>query len=227
MMRRMIALAFMAIAFIGGPAKPEREAAVVKPIEVVVEPAVSPTELPDLGPSIVVPIQAKPIVQTSVDPLSGVEAHGSAIILLSTPGCQPCMAWWSKYAEPLRAAGWQVEKVEHVKSGIRSYPSARIFVGGKWYTHHGGPTYDDLKRLISLKPIRQLRGTINKASSWTQGQSDWTRDSLIDHLANHSNHQHDIGLLQSMTLSELDALHTSDHQSKVAGSRPTTRWFRR
>jgi hypothetical protein len=147
--RLAITLSLVAVALAGGVALEDK--ASTEPAAkqfAATQPAFNPVVLPEMPAE---ERKSDPPAKTWVDPVTGMSVSKSAVILLSTMGCKPCDQWWAKYAEPLRSAGWQVEQVYGVTSGIRSYPSARIFTRGEWQTFHGGPTYDDLRAIVENK----------------------------------------------------------------------------
>ncbi len=86
----------------------------------------------------------------TTDPVSGVLAHGPTIVVLSVKDETSCDLWWIVYEAPLRARGWELHDVYHVKA--REYPSFRIYFNGKWQTHEG-PLYRSKLNQITGVPM--------------------------------------------------------------------------
>lgn len=162
-----------------------------------------------------------------VDPVSGAEVTGPAVVMLSLPGCGPCETWWASRRQPLVNQRWQVKRASGPFDGVPRYPSFRVFDGNVWHTSIGPLTFPRLRAILSprVSVVRQPVA-VRATSGWTIAGQAWTRQSLIDHLATHSNHHHSRASLNAMTLSQLDAIHTADHEgrrvaSSVAASCPT------
>lgn len=85
-----------------------------------------------------------------LDPVSGVSASGPTIVLLSAKDELCCDLWWAANEVPLKARGWQVHEVTHVRA--RQYPSFRIYFNGKWQTHEG-PLYKSTLQQIVGTPV--------------------------------------------------------------------------
>lgn len=82
------------------------------------------------------------------DPVSGVSANGPTIVLLSAKDEVCCELWWVANEMPLKARGWQVHEVSHVKA--RQYPSFRIYINGKWRTHEGPLYRSTLQEIVGV-----------------------------------------------------------------------------
>jgi hypothetical protein len=236
-MQRQLIGAFALLALAGGfhqqgEERRELEAAKVTPVvaEPVVQPTFNPTVLPCLPPepkpepkpeppkTEPKPQPPKPVVMVPKlyrDPMTGTEVTSSAIIMVSMNGCGACVRWWNQYAGELRSKGWDVREVKGNFPGVRLYPTFRINLKGKWFTHVGPLTHGSLKEYINiaLPDPKTIIGTsgIKRPSSWVMEGNPWTRQALIDHLADHPNHGFDRRKLESMTLEQLNALHTEDH----------------
>ncbi len=87
-----------------------------------------------------------------VDPVTGITVYGPTVIMISTPGCGPCVMWWGIDGQPseraaVKARGWTTERTENVAAA--SYPRYRIFDGLQWFDHVGPLKADrvaDLRR---------------------------------------------------------------------------------
>ena len=188
---------------------PPTDDVVSVPIDRVALPAVQSEAKPEPQP------EPTPKV-LSVDPVTGYAATGPAVVMISRSWCGPCQTWKAGPMQgELRAKGWAVE-INETAVAV-AYPSYRVFDGSRWHTVRGALTGTRLRMLLNptrYAPAVPQRERVQASGvSWTVAGRPWTRQALIDHLATHPNHGHSRQQLQSMTLSQLDALHTSDHQS--------------
>lgn len=73
-----------------------------------------------------------------VDPLTGIEVSGPAVIMISAPWCAPCQAAKrSEFHAQIPQKGWEYHVDETQKHRVRVYPTYRIFNKGKWWTVEG------------------------------------------------------------------------------------------
>lgn len=74
-------------------------------------------------------------------------------------------------------------------------------------------------------PIQSSRPVSSPGRSWTINGQAWTQQTLTSHLSSHPNHSRSMSQLQGMSLGQLDALHTADHErtrsTPVMRSAPT------
>lgn len=178
----------------------------------------------------------------TVDEMTGVPIEGDVVIMLSTPGCQPCEAWkLSDEPQVLKSQGYRVyvhsDTTKHVN--VRSYPTFVVYRSGLRSIIEG--PIKAVRRVITA-PVRALApapiasapiATVsysapvaspmppsepafigNRGNDWLIGGQPWSRQSLINHLATHSNHGHSVSQLQGMSLSQLNALHNADHEGR-------------
>lgn len=201
---------------------------IVNPVEPTFDPAVIPEPTPAIEPQPESKLVSKPALPRPMpkqidkprtlkiysDPVTGVDVPGSSIVMLSIDGCGACTRWWSQNANQLRSKGWTVRESKGVVPGVRSYPSFRVNIKGRWFTHAGPLTSQSLRGLLKIAapdPKTIVNTSSRRNTSWLMDGQYWTRQSLIDHLASHPNHDHSRKMLERMTMEQLDALHTQDH----------------
>jgi len=196
-----------------------------EPQEETAEPTFDPTKIEDEQPK----PQAKPAVV--VDPVTGKSVVGPSIIAMSTPGCPPCIEWWNGRIQPdgVRTMSMRQqfqEKRWNVYShtgGASRYPSYRVYDGKRWHSHTGFLTGEHVKQMlaasgevssvsVSKSPKVAVSETWKSIPEYTLNGVPWTASGLRNHLYTHSNHRHEPGSLDHLTLEELRRLHNAEHK---------------
>jgi hypothetical protein len=216
-----------------GPVNPTVIPDPIPIIDPVVEVLPEPKQEPQQEPSVEIKpepepqpkVETKPQPKLYHDPVTGLDVPESTIIMVSMRSCGPCQKWWAERSQPLKQAGWTVIKHEGAAAGVRSFPTFRVTIRGKWHTHAGPLSYLQLRRLSQhsfSKPIIAEGKTwgVTKQSdvpnrSWTINGRAWTLETLRRHMYESEHHRYPAGSLDHIeSLDELDRLHTADHESQ-------------
>lgn len=165
------------------------------------------------------PKSAPKTITTITEPMTGIAVRGPAVVMISAPWCGPCQVFKrGTMPASLKAKGWEFIVDESQRSGAKVYPTFRIYNGKRWHTTTGSLTGAKLQAILALPPkssfvpIRERVQTTPQ--SWLLDGEPWTRESLIDHLADHPNHGHSRQMLERMSLGQLNQLHTDDHEER-------------
>jgi len=160
------------------------------------------------------PPKPQPPKVLSVDPVTGYAATKAAVVMISRPWCGPCQQWKNgPMPSQLVQQGWDFSVNETASAQV--YPTYRVFDGNKWHTVKGVLTGVRLRMLLNPRyapPVPTRERVQTRGVQWLMDGQPWTRQALIDHLADHPNHGYSREQLGVMSLSELDALHTQDHE---------------
>jgi len=185
---------------------------------------------------VVIAEQPKPAEQSKpkpavaiIEPMTGIVVSGAAVVMISAPWCEPCQQFKrGTMPASLKARGWEFAVDESQRTGAKVYPTFRIYDGKRWHTTTGNLTGAKLQSILALPPKSRfvpIRERVQATpQSWILDGEPWTRQSLIDHLADHPNHGHSRQQLEAMTMDQLDRLHTSDHEGRSIVMMPAYRY---
>lgn len=158
----------------------------------------------------------------SVDPVTSYPATRATVVMITRDWCGECVKWKNgPMPGELRAKGWDVHIDDKAPATV--FPSYRVFDGNQWHTVRGPLTGLKLRLLLKYKPAVPMRERVEVKPTgvqWLLDGQPWTRDTLIDHLAEHSNHGYDRDELLGMSFDELQQLHNSDHEGRDTARKP-------
>jgi hypothetical protein len=192
------------------------------PVDETPEAEPEPQPEPKIEPKPEPPKPQAPKV-LSVDPITGYAATKAAVVMISRPWCGPCQAFKNgPMPGQLVSQGWDFSVDENATA--QAYPTYRVFDGNRWHTVKGVLTGLRLRMLLNPRyapPVPTRERVQTRGVQWLLDGKLWTQEALIDHLADHPNHGYSREQLNGMTIGELDALHTRDHElGRSVVSRP-------
>jgi len=157
-----------------------------EPAEVLPEPKAEPEPVAKPVPQ---PVAKKPL---PVDPITGYQPTKATVVMISRSWCGPCQAFKvGPMPAQLVSQGWDF--VVDEKATAQSYPSYRVFDGKRWQWVKGVLTGVRLRMLLDPKyapPVPMNQRVQASGVQWLMDGQPWTRQALIDHLAEHPSHGH-------------------------------------